>query len=380
MIRPTSAGGATSRVKAGTHARAKSTAVPSTSRPPSRDQNTSRTVRPPSRDQNTLKTVRPPSRDQANRTSRPPSREAATVGTRTGHGRAVSTEKTGTQTPRARAGFSTLQQHYSPVKTPGAKPATSLYTGPPSPSKLPANVAASAETSRLQTELLQLHIMYRDAAEVEAQWHASAKEKLGAKFEKLSVSSREVSGLENAGVEAENAKALRNWASGDQLESNIQALDTVMNGVWMLSEPGGKYAKLVRRFERWMERVWDIEEARNTKDGGQALLARGQDSLFIEELGQLWRDECAAVTRKLEGWRKQLEEVGEYPADGNGKSSLERMLEGSRALVFDMLVELEAMEDIETAAVAREEAWIDEMNRDGDNDEGQRAGAIWRAV
>ncbi|RYC58727.1 hypothetical protein CHU98_g7474, partial [Xylaria longipes] len=64
--------------------------------------------------------------------------------------------------------FSTNQQHYSPAKTLAPKPLTSTFLAPPSPSKQPVNVALTAETSRLQTELLQLSLLHREAPGVSA--------------------------------------------------------------------------------------------------------------------------------------------------------------------------------------------------------------------
>lgn len=227
-------------------------------------------------------------------------------------------------------------------------------------------------------------MMHRDSMAVESEWHESAKQKLQSKFDKLSIANREVSTLENAGVEAQNARALKDWAAGGTLEQSIQTLDTVMNGVWMMSEPGGRYEQLVNQFERWIIRVCEIEEARNDDDGGYALLSRGADSMFIEELDPAWKDKCEYMMSKLEGWREQLEGIGEDAQSlhnrSSSTSSLDRMLKGAGSLVFDMLAELGTMEEIERAAMAREEAWIDEMNRDGDENDTPGAGAIWRAL
>lgn len=101
--------------------------------------------------------------------------------------------------------------------------------------------------------------------------------------------------------------------------------------------------------------------------------------------------------RRLEGWDAQLREL-EYGGDddedaaagaGAGTdataqaSSLKRVLDGCSSLVRDMLDELAVMEDIEAAAVERENEWIKKMNREGDDGRGrdtQRAGAIWRVI
>ncbi|EEU46075.1 uncharacterized protein NECHADRAFT_79216 [Fusarium vanettenii 77-13-4] len=283
--------------------------------------------------------------------------------------------------PHLRPAFSTLQQHYSPAKSSAPKPLTSTFLAPPSPSKLPANVAASAETSRLQTELLQLHLLHKDATAVDTAWRASAERKLGERFSKLAVASKQADDRERAEVERENVLVLRNWATGGGLEERIQTLDAVVNGVWTLGEPGGRYARVVRRFERWVDRMCEIEDAR--RDGGALL--QESEFLFIGELETEWKEEYTGLVRRLETLGRQLEGLGHFSDTDDGDktaelSSLQRMVEGSRTMVEGMLAELAIMEDIERDALAREDGWIERMNREEDVDDTPRAGAIWRVV
>ncbi|KAK7422865.1 hypothetical protein QQZ08_009314 [Neonectria magnoliae] len=279
--------------------------------------------------------------------------------------------------PRLRPAFSTLQQHYSPAKSAAPKPLTSTFLAPPSPSKLPANVAASAETSRLQAELLQLHLLHQDAAVVDAEWRSSARQKLGARFAQVSADGTQVDEREKAEIERENVLALRSWAVGGGLEDRIQTLDAVINGVWTLGEPGGRYARVIRRFERWVDRMCEIEDVRR----GDGALLQEQDVLFISELDAAWKDECMGLIRRLDGMKRQLQELGQLPDEANEeRSSLRRMMENSRTLIEGMLAELSLMEDIEREALAREDDWIEKMNRDEDADDTPRAGAVWRVV
>ncbi|KAK7398271.1 hypothetical protein QQX98_012361 [Neonectria punicea] len=279
--------------------------------------------------------------------------------------------------PRLRPAFSTLQQHYSPAKSVAPKPLTSTFLAPPSPSKLPANVAASAETSRLQAELLQLHLLHQDAAVVDAEWRSSARQKLGARFAQVSADGTQVDEREKAEIERENVLALRSWAVGGGLEDRIQTLDAVINGVWTLGEPGGRYARVIRRFERWVDRMCEIEDVRR----GDGALLQEQDVLFISELDAAWKDECMGLIRRLDGMKRQLQELGQLPDEANDeRSSLQRMMEDSRTLIKGMLAELSLMEDIEREALVREDDWIEKMNRDENADDNPRAGAIWRVV
>ncbi|OAA69983.1 hypothetical protein LEL_09799 [Akanthomyces lecanii RCEF 1005] len=428
VLRPTSAGSATAtsttstatrRAAAPTHARANSAAVTTGAAAPSAARNA-----PPPAAQERKSRSRPPSRDPT--TSATTAAAAAAAAPSTPKRRAVSVDKPPPITPTAASHTPRLQhrpvfmqqqqQRLSPGKTSSPRPPTAQQP-PLSPSKPPANVAASAETARLQAELLQLHLLHRDAGTVEAQWHASAKTKLGERFRELRDAHRALADREAAEIEGDNIAALQCWGGGigagagmgTLLDGRIQALDAVISGVWALSEPGGKYARVVRRFERWVERVMDLEEARDS--GAICLFASGaalpdrhslgnstnsagggggsnmQDALFLQDLDRAWTDDCASMTRKLEGWQDQLEQclggglegLGSGVSGGGG-SSLARMLDGAGSLVGDMLAELGAMEEIRQAALAREEDWIEAMNRDDDENDTPRAGAVWRAM
>ncbi|KAI1078439.1 hypothetical protein F5B20DRAFT_592050 [Whalleya microplaca] len=281
-----------------------------------------------------------------------------------------------------RPAFNTNQQHYSPAKTLAPKPLTATFLAPPSPSKLPTNVAISAETARLQTELLQLSLLHRDAAAVDAEWHASARTHLESRFARLATETDALADAERAGVEARNVAALARWGqdgNGRGLEPKLQVLDQVLNGVWSLGEPGGRYERVVRGFEAWAEQMSAIVAAQRGGDVGALVKEGNEDVRFVSELDRGWMVDCAVLVRKLEAWRVLLRELGEDHNDnGNGKdggggggsggegsedgSGLARMLRGARALVHDMLAELGVMGQIERDAAAAEDAWTQAMN------------------
>ncbi|KAI2470399.1 hypothetical protein F4781DRAFT_390807 [Annulohypoxylon bovei var. microspora] len=276
----------------------------------------------------------------------------------------------------SRPAFNNHQQHYSPAKSLAPKPLTSTYLAPPSPSKLPANVALSAETSRLQTELLQLSLLHRDAAAVDGEWHASARQKLGIRFARLANDNDALLGLERQGIEARNVAALARWGNpgarnGLGLEEKVQILDEVLNGVWQLGEPGGRYARVVVGFEAWAERMASIVIAQRSDNVD--VLVEGDEVLFLGELEAGWKHDCISLQRKLEGWRAALRELGDvdFPATSNpdteseleSEPSLVRMVDGCRALVHDMLSELALMAQIERDAARAEEEWIERTNK-----------------
>ncbi|KAK7717578.1 hypothetical protein SLS64_003072 [Diaporthe eres] len=285
--------------------------------------------------------------------------------------------------PRLKPAFNTLQQHYSPARNLAPKPLTSSYLAPPSPSKLPANVAISSETAKLQTELLQLHLLHRDADAVTTSWHASARQRLGKRFTDLARIDNEVSREEAEVEEARNLAALMEWGGGKGLDGKIQVLDTILSGVWSLGEPNGRYTRAVRKFEKWADQTRRAVEARRLA-GGLGALMDDDEVGFVSELDPAWKDEVSSMARKLDSWRRQLGQLesGVVDDDQGGdqkSSSLARLLSGCSSQVYGMLAELDLMEQIERDALAQETAWIRRMNRDDDESDTPRAGAIWRA-
>ncbi|KAH8199651.1 hypothetical protein TruAng_006181 [Truncatella angustata] len=300
--------------------------------------------------------------------------------------------------PPRRPTFNTNQQHYSPLKSHAPKPLTASYLAPPSPSKLPANLAISAETSRLQTELLQLSLIHREAGAVARQWHDSARRKLGARFRRVAREHDDFCVEERDGVEGRNAAALVRWGSVNSisaksggeataggLEDKIQVLDQVLDGVWALSEPGGRYNRVVEDFETWAERMAGVVRARKSGKAEEHLVRDGE-ILFVSDLDTRWKDDCAGLVRKLEGWRGMLDGIGPAPGDVEDRaqrSSLSRALGGSTSLVDDMLAEMELMQDIEKEARRSEDEWIERMNKEleiGDHETLDREASLWKMI
>lgn len=174
-----------------------------------------------------------------------------------------------------------------------------------------------------------------------------------------------------------NALALKVWADsgmpGWGLEEKIQVLDEVVTGVWGMGESGGKYARIVRRFERWMHTVVDIHQGRE-----RGHLLDGDEVMFIEEIDGSWGDDCRVQARRLEEWRDKLADLGEVEV----RSSLATAVEGCTALVRGMLEELDIMRRIEKEVMMSEQVWIKEMIDDveDDADVPVRSGAAWHRL
>jgi hypothetical protein len=134
----------------------------------------------------------------------------------------------------------------------------------------------------------------------------------------------------------------------------------VITGMWSMGESGGKYARIVRRFERWMHTVVDIHHGRE-----KGRLLDGDEVMLIEEIDGSWGDDCRVQARKLEEWRDKLADLGEVEV----KSSLATTLGGCRALIKGMLEELDIMRRIEKEVMISEQDWIKEMIDDTGEDE-----------
>ena len=191
---------------------------------------------------------------------------------------------------------------------------------------------------------------------------------------------------EAAVVEMQNLVALSAWAgNGNEmsLDDQVQTLDGILSGLWSLSEPGGRYARVVRKFEKWADQMMAAVEARRKAGGLGALMDSGEVA-FIAELEPAWKDEISSLARKLDGWRRHLgqlvEGLPDAAVDGEQpRSSLARILAGCRCQVYDMLAELDIMEQVERDAFGQEAAWIRRMNREDAADDTPGAGAVWRA-
>ncbi|KAG4219447.1 hypothetical protein PC116_g32073, partial [Phytophthora cactorum] len=212
------------------------------------------------------------------------------------------------------------------------------------------------------------------------EWRSSARERLGARFSRLVAHNEALAKLERHGVEARNIAALVRWGksssgnsnnnsnsrSGLGLEEKIQILDEVLNGVWQLGEPGGRYQRVVASFEAWAERMASIISAQRSGDV-DGLIAGGEVR-FLGDLDRTWARDCESLLRKLEGWRAALRDLGDVDGDDNhdpalADSGLARMVGGARALVQDMLAELKGMGEIERDAARTENEWITRMNK-----------------
>jgi hypothetical protein len=239
--------------------------------------------------------------------------------------------------------------------------------------------------------LLQLSLLHREVGAVTREWHESAKKKIGKRFRDAATEHEGICVGERDGIEKRNVAALLGWCSRDArgdagalgLAEKLQSLGQVLDGVWAFSEPGGRYSRVVEAFDVWARQMTDIMAMR--KRGHADELVRETEVLFVSDLDARWKDECPGLARKLEAWRRMLEEMGSAPdePDEGPKSSLPRVLEGCASLVTDMLTELEIMQEMEKESRRTEDDWIEMMNVElkiGDHEAMDRETPLWKLM
>lgn len=248
--------------------------------------------------------------------------------------------------------FSTLQRHFSPKKAlkgsiaPVLEQPTTKYGG---------FHELSSETVRIQTELIQLHLLLHPALEVQKQWERSAKKCLQSHFELLRGSHIQLKGLVQSHQASVNHSALIAWCDafpGVKFAEKLQLLSHSVQEMSALIESGGKYTRILNAFEPWFVRACRIRDSR-----GRPLDPTGQDLEFIESIGNDWKTEVAGLEMKLSSCSRELRNVGK----SHGSSTLAHLLLSFQKLVTNLLDELCMVRGIESDLMAQETSEIEAM-------------------
>lgn len=245
----------------------------------------------------------------------------------------------------ARPAFSTLQQHFTPRKTGKAPTSTFLHPAP-----APGSNSLPAELVSLQMDLLQLHLLHSNAAEVSKQWEASAKNNLRAKFDGISSVYHMMLEHERSGQEQKNLQALLEWTGGKgsgSLVQHIQVLSGPLHELPSLVQTGGRFQRHAAAFEQWVSWVQEVRTARQDRTEG------GLGS--IEGLGDVWKVENSALMRKLTSFARDLSGLAQ-PAAG---SSIASIVTSCESLIDGLLDELRVMQTIEQDVVEKEKEWVE---------------------
>jgi hypothetical protein len=250
-------------------------------------------------------------------------------------------------TRSARPAFSTLQQHFTPRKVAKAPTSTFLHPAPTSgDNSLPPEILS------LQSELLQLHLLHANSVEVSQQWNASARRTLHKKFDEVTSLHQAMLEYERAGQEQKNLQALLEWSTGTShlgLIEYMQILSGPLHELPSLVEPGGRAERLTNEFEGWVSRVEHLWSARHS-----ATIKNG-DIESVDGLGDAWKAENAALTRKVTSFTRDLDQVHQ-PTSG---SSIASLVETCRELLRGLADELYIMHIIEAGVVEKEKEWVE---------------------
>lgn len=199
-------------------------------------------------------------------------------------------------------------------------------------------------------ELLQLHLLHGNAAEVSRQWGMSAKRALRSKFDEVSGMYKVMLQHERSGQEQKNLQALIEWTKekpSASLVEYIHILSGPLHDLPSLVQTGGRFQRHSSAFEKWLIWVEEIQAARQDR------IEAGIGS--IEGLGDAWQAENAALVRKLTSFARDLSSLPQ-PAAG---SSIMTIVTCCRALLNGLLEELRVMHTIEADIVSHEKDWVE---------------------
>jgi len=184
----------------------------------------------------------------------------------------------------------------------------------------------------------------------------SAKRKLHHRFEEVASLYQVMLENERAGQEQKNLQSLLEWTTGGSsggLVEYIQVLSEPLHELPSLVESGGRLQRLVADFEHWLLWIQDIRSARQSFAGHKKALGT------IEGLGDSWKAENAALTRKLTAFARELDRLAP-PSPG---SSIACILEACTSIIRGTLDELQTMQTIETEVVTKEKDWVENRLR-----------------
>lgn len=261
----------------------------------------------------------------------------------------ISSAPSGQPAKARRPEFTTLQQQFTPKKN--SKPPSASYFLR-SPNKQPGMEVLLPETLSLQTELLQMHVLHRSSYIVQCQWERSAEQVFRQRFEKLLGHYAELMIKEHDAQERLNLLALTDWCqdfSTLQLAEKAQVLSQTIQDVQIMTDPGGKYTRIISVFEQWF--AWSSRLLQSRKERE---ISAKQEVEFVEDLGDGWKAGLAVLERKLASVTREFRRLG--PAREG--SSLASILKVLREMITTMQDEITSMRIIETQILIQEQAWV----------------------
>ena len=211
----------------------------------------------------------------------------------------------------------------------------------------------SRETVEPRLELLHAHAIHRSSNRVQTEWERNARMLYEKKFLALQRRSLELDEGEIEMLEQKNAAAilsLTKQADGTTIEKQVQKASSIIDEVWRLTSPDGKYTSAIRAFEQWLAAAIDIHAQRERYGATQG------KTEVIEGLGDGWKAEVSALSAAAVEAAKEILTLGEISPEG---SDFQRCITSVSETLTQMLEELELVSFIEDHTMQEERSWVE---------------------
>lgn len=266
---------------------------------------------------------------------------------------------------KAKAQFSTYQQHYSPKK-PVAKPPTPT---PGTHSSLAADglliPASWPDITALQTELLQLSLLHSNSLQRQADWKVESETRLHKKYDAVADQYRSTLGHEKQRQTHINMQALGYWAQNCQghhgssdFSQQIQIMSQILQEVSdLISQVHGRYTRAVETFEAWFYEAKNIRSHRESSGIDDRVV-------FIDPLDHTWKEELHALKAKLDLCMRQLGSLDVQAftrVEGLEQSALVRVTQGLYESTQLMIQEIHSMQTTESEIIRAEREQISQL-------------------
>lgn len=263
----------------------------------------------------------------------------------------------------------TSSQHISSPKKVAKPPTPTSDRHPHSESNLSSIPSSWPGVAALQTEVLQLNLLHSSYVQGDVEWRANAEASLRKQYDSVAKSYRSVLAEEKEAQRCLNLQALNLWHANSRDNRNrqgfpeqIQTLSSIVQDISDLCDTAGRYTRVVRVFEDWLQKVDRIRRRRDLEDDTDE--AGGS----IDSLGYSWKKELFALTAKLELCARKLQDLsiltyGEIESDAGRRreydsSALIRLVTSFGEMTSLMVEEAHAMRTIEEGIARSEREWI----------------------
>ena len=237
-----------------------------------------------------------------------------------------------------------------PKTVPQARRASKTVSTPERAQSPP--LAYSKETLEPRLELLHAHVVHRSSNKVQDEWKSSAYRHYEKQFTALKKRSLELDEKEKDILEQKNAAAILSWANqaeGVTIEQQVHRVSAIVDEVWRLSAPDGKYTLAIQAFQHWYEAAGLVQSQRRSDRNARARMD------VIEGLGDGWKAETSTLQRTILNAANDVVTLGEISSEG---SDLQRCITLVSESLTHMLEELELVGQIEECIVREEREWV----------------------